>query len=298
VTLFGKRFAWTLLLASLGANLGAAAEPAGGASGPLLGLVNQFLDALVAHDPSTLPFAPKLRATENGRDSKPGEGVWKTAKAVVYRHTVVDPSAGQAVFFGSVLEPEGRALIAVRLATAGGKITESETLVARRGAHPLFSPELLRLVNPIWNAPVAEEERLPRARLIEITNSYFESIEKHDGGVAPFHPDCIRTENGVQTTNNPDNESLQLGCSFAMRNMGYIKSVRGRRYPIVDETRGLVLAIVHFDIPARPATGTTPAADSRTLLLYELFKIEAGRIREIEAFMANAPLGASNGWEK
>jgi hypothetical protein len=83
------------------------------------------------------------------------------------------------------------------------------------------------------------------------------------------------------------------------------RRVRGRRYPIVDVERGVVLAIVHFDVPGRPAApvsggdvGTVLATTPRTPLLYQLFKIEQGRIREVQAFMANARLGGSNGWER
>jgi hypothetical protein len=34
----------------------------------------------------------------------------------------------------------------------------------------------------------------------------------------------------------------------------------------------------------------------RSLLLMEVFKVVGGRIRNIEAFMFNTPLGAPSGW--
>jgi hypothetical protein len=300
-----KTVALTLLLAGASVTARAATKPAECPSGCLLDFVNRYLDAMITHDASTLPLAPGLKATQNGKAFQPEDGLWKTAQAVLYRETIADPTTGQAVFFGVVAETEGQALFVLRLAVARGKIAEIETLVARKGAHRLFNPEGLRTVKSVWNTPVPTEERLPRARLIEIANSYFEGIEKHTGESIPFHPDCNRTENGVQTTNNDSDDFLRPGCSAGIKQFGYIQKVRGRRYPLVDEARGLVFAIVQFDVPGQaapaPATadlGAVLATTPRTLLLYELFKIETGRIREILAFMANAPLGASSGWPR
>jgi hypothetical protein len=271
------------------------------ASGCLLDLMNRYLDALVAHDSSRLPLSSGLKATENGHALKFSEGLWQTAKAITYRQTVVDPAAGQAVAYVVVDEGQGSAIAVFRLAVKHQQITEIETLVARKGAHPLFSPESLVAVKPIWNQVVPEAERSPRAKMIEIANSYFEGIEKHTDKLTPFHPDCNRTENGVQTTNT---SRFGSSCSSGISHFTYITRVRGRRYPLVDESRGIVLGIVHFDIPGNSSAPTSSGdiasaltASPRTLLLYELFKIESGRIREIQAFMSNAPLGASNGWE-
>jgi hypothetical protein len=271
-------------------------------SGCLLDVMNRYLDALLAHDSSGLPLAADLKATENGHALKFTEGLWKSAGAITYRHTVVDPVAGQAVFYGVVGETEGSAMVVFRLAVKRQQIAEIETLVARKGAHALFSPESLTGVKPVWNQVVPEAERSPRAKMIEIANSYFEGIEKHVGNITPFHPDCNRTENGVQTTNG--SSRFGSSCSMGISHFSYITKVRSRRYPLVDEARGIVLGIVHFDVPgdSRPAAGSDAvsalATTSRTLLLYELFKIESGRIREIQAFMSNAPFGASNGWEQ
>jgi hypothetical protein len=270
-------------------------------SGCLLDLMNRYLDALVAHDSSRLPLSANLKATENGHALKFSEGLWQTTKAITYRQTAVDPVAEQAVAYVVVDEGQGSAIAVFRLAERHQQITEIETLVARKGAHPLFSPESLVAVKPIWNQIVPEVERSPRAKLIEIADSYFEGIEKHTDKLTPFHPECNRTENGIQTTNT---SRFGSSCSSGISRFTYITKVRGRRYPLVDEARGVVLGIVHFDVPGSaqtsPSSGDTPSplsAAPRTLLLYELFKIESGRIREIEAFMSNAPLGASNGWE-
>jgi hypothetical protein len=299
-----RKFLLTALVC-VAANAWAVPKPSDCPSGCLLDLVNHSLDAMIEHNAAALPLAPGARLTENGKVVQPGDGLWKTAQAIVYRQTVVDPEAGQAMFFGAIQEPDGQAMLALRFAVAGGKITELESMVARKGAHALYNPDGLRTVQGIWTSPVPVEERLSRDKLIEIANSYFDGIEKHSADAVPFHPDCMRNENGVRTTNSDSSEGMRLGCSAGFKNLAYIQSVRGRRYPLVDVERGLVVAIVHFDVPGQPApaaasndTGTQWTNNRRTLFLYELFKVEQGRIREILAFMRNEPLGASNGWEK
>ena len=57
---------------------------------------------------------------------------------------------------------------------------------------------------PLMLADVPEAERRPRARMIEIANGYFETLELNDGTLhTEFTDDCDRVENGLQTTNNP-----------------------------------------------------------------------------------------------
>src|SRR6476620_1978359 len=45
----------------------------------LEGLVDQYMDALVAHDPSKLSVARGRRNTENGQRLELGDGLWNTA---------------------------------------------------------------------------------------------------------------------------------------------------------------------------------------------------------------------------
>ena len=178
------------------------AQPASRES--LLGLLDQYLDAVIEHTPSAVPLAANFRATEDGQPTKPGEGVWKTLAAITYRQSVVDPFTGEAGFFGIALENDGqRSLLGMRLKQQGGQITESETLLVRAGDHPIFTPENMLAPRPVWDVVLPESERSPRAKLVAIANSYFDGIVAGDPSIVPLHPDCNRVENGSQTTNNP-----------------------------------------------------------------------------------------------
>jgi hypothetical protein len=269
----------------------------------LLNCLQLYLEALVVRNPVGLPISPRLKFTENGKFLKLGEGLWETARCIEYRKSFIDPTTGQAVFFGVVVEKEDRrAIFVLRLKIEYGQMVEVETLVAREGCHALFSPQTMTL-KAFWDAAIPETERMSREKLVETADLYFEGLEQHNPAIIPFHPDCNRRENGIQTTNNPPR--FPRSAAHGVANLKYIEKVRERRFPIVDETRGLVLGIVCFDVPgmamvsdgsAESETTAALAVQPRTLFLYELFKIEDGLIRDIEALMSNAPLGASLGW--
>ena len=104
-------------------------------------LMDRYLDALVAHDPSRLPFAPNVKYTELGQRMDVGDGFWRTASGIGhYRQLAIDPVSGQVAFEGVLLEGKGKAqgplLASIRLRVLDGKITEAETVVYRKGAAP------------------------------------------------------------------------------------------------------------------------------------------------------------------
>lgn len=258
--------------------------------GCLLDFTNNYLEAMLAHDPSLVRVASNLTATENGKTLHLGDGIWKTAKGFPYRQAVADPSTGQAGFFGVVTEGNGeRSLFFLRLRVSGQRIREAETLVARKGSHPFFSPETLTAPNPLFEQPVADADRAPREAMIAVANRFFDGMEQHQASDIPFAPDCYWWENGLLLTNT---DARPASCRGTVAAAGF--KARGRRYPIVDEDRGLVLAAAELDVTAgSPASGDGP----RSVLVYMLFQLDAGQIRAIEAFACNVPPGTSNGWD-
>jgi hypothetical protein len=278
----------------------------------LRGLTDRYLRALVQADPEAF-LDPDVRYTENGQQLPPAEGLWKSATGVgTYRRYLEDPQTQQAMFVGTLVESGSPALVSLRLGIRNGKIAEVETIVARKGSHPLFAPENLDSPAPLWSAPVAARDVRSRDKLVSIADSYFEGLERHDSAIIAAAPTCRRIENGVQTTQR--NGDASAHCAASAARLLYIKGVRNRRFPVVDPEQGIVVATVLFDIP-----GETPAVASgisavaslqpnpddriraalqqpRMLLLTELFKIENGQIQEIEAVMHNLPHGSTSGW--
>jgi hypothetical protein len=223
-------------------------------------------------------------------------------------------------------------MLGVRLRAVEGRITEVETMVVRAGG-ALFNPESVTVQRAMYDEVVAPAARSSRDELIRVANLYFDGIEQNDGGLIPVVDGCVRIENGVQTTRNtrdapssalpheildfvgtassghlpqPVGESV---VDMPWRYMGvaeqisaghfrYIEAIRRRRFPVVDEERGLVLAHASFDHPGDVETvdGRVPFAFPNSVLIFEVFKVIGGRIHGVEALGTVFPYRMSMGW--
>lgn len=301
-----KRFALVLSMLFLP---GASPAPKACDESCLLGLAGDYLDALSANDPSTAGMSPLVKATENGLPVKIGEGLWQTATGWSYRHTIADPITGEIGVYGVVTEAADKnaadktVMVAIRLKVADRKIVEAETLVTRPGDFALYNPTMTE-ARPVFTAYVAPEDRSTRGELREIATSYLTGLGRGDRTAIKFHPDCNRVENGVQTTNS--GARFASSCAEGIPKFVYMQTIRGLRFPVIDTRRGLAWAVLAFDMPLLTKTLTIRGKPfeinperqhlPRTLFLFELFKIEGGRIRLIEAFMRNMPIGTGMGW--
>ena len=293
----------------------------------LEGFVDRYLDAVIANQPGAAPLAPGVRFTEDGQQLTIGDGLWNTLRAKGhYRLFVSDVPAGQVAFFGTIEEDHRDpakgtlALIGLRLRVRNQQITEIEQIVVRdenaaRRVEALGSP------NPLYLQAVPPAERMSRADLIATANEYFSGMQQNDGkGDYPFAADCDRLENGMQSTNAPtpsgekrpdpktsSNYSAQWSCieQFQSGLLHFVNRIRDRRFVAVDEERGVVYSFAFFD-HSGGATRTFTVPDGRTITagpvqpwtweIAELFKIEKGRIRKIEALLHRSPYGMASGW--
>ena len=100
----------------------------------LEGIVNQYLAAVVAHDPKRLPLSDDVVYTENDQVLKVGDGFWKTAAGIGnYKHIFADPEFGQVAFMGTMQEAGSPLLLSLRLRIELGRITEIESVYFRTG---------------------------------------------------------------------------------------------------------------------------------------------------------------------
>ena len=293
----------------------------------LEGFVDQYLDAMLAHNPKLAPLAKNVKFTENGQRLEIPDALWNSIAAKgSYRLFVDDPQAGEVAFLGTIRE-EGRnagesvpGVMALRLKIENRQITEAETVVVRqeRAAQNL---EKLSKPNAVFLETVPAPERMSREDLIKTANMYFSGMEKNDGkGVYPFTDDCNRLENSNQTTNAPTpagqqrpdpktatNYSAQWGCTeqFESGLLHFVWRIRDRRFVAVDPERGLVFSFAFFDHAlGKQRTFQTPTGRTVTggptqpwtWELAEMFKVEKGKIRQIEAILDRAPYGMNSGW--
>lgn len=265
-----------------------------------------FLDALRQRDPWRTNWPKHALYTENNVAMPLGEGVWGTiTKLEAYDLRLADPSNGQVAMFGAVNERGAISPFVVRLEVRDGAIRRAEMLVRRKAAEPRMMADPKFEKKPIFDEMIPAADRLPRARLISIADGYFDTLQLNDGTLfTQFDELCNRVENGVQTTNNPElkqlSPSLAMGCAEQFR-LGYFRyddRLRDRRYDLVDEERGLVLARAMMDHSGRLQTFTLTNGSVETsrylsphsYYMFELFKITPqGKIRQIEAGFLTVP---------
>jgi len=295
----------------------------------LEGVIDQYLKALVAHDPSRLPLSKDVRFTENSQLVEVGDGFWKTVEGIGnYRHVFADPEFGQVAMMGTMLEAGAPLLMSVRLRIELGRITEIEAVYFKPGGggpNNIAAMDKTGKPEDIWFKAIPPAERLSRPGMIAIADAYFTGLQKNDGkgigttGTYPFTTDCHRIENGAPTTNVPRPVGEKPGTinlfamdclsQFKMGLYYVVQNIHSRRYPLVDAERGVVWAHGVFDqgtvnsgVLSDGTKHSYPGFNRPSSILFtEAFLIEGGKIRRVEmvgpsaTYHINSPWGGLSG---
>src|SRR5262245_30731099 len=89
-------------------------------------MLDQYLAAVVKHDPGAAPLVVGFRQTENAINVRPGNGVWKTVTGLgKVQRRYLDPVSGQAAYYGTVEEGGSTAVVTVRVRVENRKLTEA-----------------------------------------------------------------------------------------------------------------------------------------------------------------------------
>jgi hypothetical protein len=284
-------------------------------------LVDQYLSALTAHDPKRLPLSADVKYTENDQVLEVGDGFWNTVTGIGnYKHYFADPVTSQAAWMGTMKEGSGLLLMALRLRVQLGRITEIETSFFRAGGggpNNIAAMDALGKPEALWLEAIPTAQRSSRNQLIEIANAYFEGVQRNDGkGFYPFTDDCDRIENGSHTTNTPSPQPntpggfnyMGLSCKGQLESgyLGIVTSVHRRRYPLVDEERGVVWGYSIFDMGGTVRTikltnGETAdmrmfAGRASSIEVAEAFRIENNKIRRVEMIGSSVPYHFNSAW--
>lgn len=276
----------------------------------LLGMVDQYLAALVAHDATQAPFASNARFTENTVALPLTSGLWGTASALPasYDLRAADPGTGNVAFYVMMEESGSPIWLSGRLHVANGQIDELETVVIRQGAG-LVGFDLTE-VDPEWTAIVPPEQRNTRAELAAIADGYVETLEQNLAGHVQFSDDCNRIENGVFTANSPTATS-GLGAASCQENVDsgmwvYITEIDPRRILVVDEEQGLAMGVFMFHhngqhdhaiVNGERVEYSGATRRPFTTVIPEMFKVRDGKITRIIAMMTSIPYRSQSGWD-
>jgi hypothetical protein len=245
--------------------------------------LDQYLNAIIKHDPAAAPLFVGFRQTENAIVMKLGTGTWKSITGFgKMQRRYLDPVSGQAAFFGTMVEGPDSAIVTVRIKVEDRKISEAEWILARprdpglngftaTGAPSgtFFEPDNLAM-NPPPERVVPKNERASHEALMAITNSYFDGLTTHDGSIIMHHDGCTRIENGRGMATAPND------CSSNLTNLN-VSIVAARRYPVIDEEQQVALAFAVFI--------RKPGSPTRRNVFAEWFVIDGNKIRNIYSVM-------------
>ncbi len=289
----------------------------------LVGFANRYMAALVAHTPDSLPWADRVRFTENEVPLMIGDGAWGTVTKITGSPlTAADPETGNALWYGIVEEHGQPAYFGVRLGVVDGRIAEVESVVGRAGTPMPFADPAGYSPDPSFAQALAPGQREPRARLLALADGYYNTMQLDDGTLfAPFDPTCRRLTNGVVSRDDgatdaggeangaagrqaesggaADDGPQRAACGDLLAN-GYFKPVdrvRARRFPIVDEARGVVVAFAFLDHAARAADYRTRDGKRHTITVQypnsyavlELIELRGGKVYRVEGVGAFVP---------
>ncbi len=271
--------------------------------------LTNLLRALAGNDPGRVPWAPDAVITENNVPLPVGDGAWQTVSEVARLDLWIETD-GAASVVGILREGSDWSPFIQRIAVDRGRVSECELVVIRaRDAAGAFHDADLR-PRPEFGGEVPSGRRMSSADMVALVDGYFSTLQQNDGTLhTRFHPDCRRRENGVWTTQNTDPNAaptMKMDCAASFE-LGFFRGnerVRGRRYPIVDEATGLVLAGAFIDHSGRLkqyelTNGTTVAAGFQrphTYAMLEAFKVLDGEIVAIEAVFHPVPYRMRAAW--
>jgi len=276
---------------------------------PTLDAARQYNFDTVRRDFSALPWTSRVRYTENNVAMMIGEGFWGAARGDQQELLVLaDEATGNVLWYGITEEHEQAAYHGIRLKVENGRIADVESYLGREGTPDLFaSPDGYRL-DAAFSQTVPGRQRSPRERMIAIVDGYYNTKQLNDGALfTQFADACVRVTNGVDVTYGDYwAADIAKGCQAQMEAGIYrpVDRIRARRFPIVDEAKGIVVALAIEDHAARYVSYQSTGGEelkvdieypnSRGML--EIFKIIDGRIARIEGVSVFLPYYIHSLW--
>jgi hypothetical protein len=296
----------------------------------LVNLMQQYVAAMVKHDPKAVPLAADVKFMENAAAMPIGKGLWETASGgpTAFQVYAADPVAQSVACLLVMKEKDKDILLGAHLKVVDGKITEAEQLVARGNVNG--SLPTLQKPRPGLLDDVAPADRMDRGELIKIGLSYYDALTGEDGTFAPFANECERHENGGVAASskppepkaqppaakpNPEMEKMMKAMAAIPRTcegqissgvFAYITEINPRRLVVADVQKGLAVGMSMFQhdghLKTIPIKGV-PGMDSMPGFTMQFnfpsihfFKIKNGKIYDIETIGVSVPYGTKFAW--
>lgn len=250
------------------------------------GLMDDYLVALSAGDPSSLPLADGVKFTENAEQSAIGStAFWMNAGEAKYSQRALDTTACSVAAQAVIPEGTTDLPVGIRLKVEAGKLTEIETIVVRQGDYnasfgvPSEPADIITIADQIgWHDEVPEADRATREQLSGWIDKYFRAFPQ---GVCNVTTACRRLENGGGGAQG----ELGFSCSAGAQCSGSSTSGTGfePRVIIVDEVRGIAAGFTIFDFQ-----------DAGHLDMH-MMKMSGGEVHAVHALLRDTD--GESGWE-
>lgn len=264
--------------------------------------IDAYYAALLAKDPRALTQAGKAKITLNGDAVTLANAFWPGAQKVRWRFDIVNERLGDTGTQVVVTNADGSETMEVlRLKVANGAITEIEILRCNKGdaGDQWWGPEQLdKEPSTYLKLPIPPAERDSYYGLVAVADGYFRAFQTN--GTPDYHradllPDTTRFENGAHFTGTVRNGVYTTTAPGFDRGQFKGRNLWDRRYPVVDEERGIVLTILRFGKLDGAQNASSVTAYDR--IVGEFFSVKSGKIQEVQAVLVNRQDAKPTGWD-
>jgi hypothetical protein len=275
----------------------------------LAAIATQYMTDVATQDWSKLPWAERVRYTENNVGMMIGDGFWGAGPSAGESPLILtDTSTGNVVWYGRTGEHGQLAYHGLRLKVDGERISEVESYLGREGTPDLFAPLDGYVLDATFNAAVTTPAS--RDDLVALVEGYFDSKQLNDGTLrTTIADDCAQQVNGMNITQGEHPKAMAAQGCKAQLEIGLYKPVeriRARRYPVVDVAKGVVVALSLEDHATRELKYTTSDGKEHDVDVrypntrgrMDLFKIVDGNITRIDGVSVFLPYYIHSLWEE
>jgi hypothetical protein len=193
-----------------------------------------YLQAMATGKTESLSLHPAVRYTENGQEQLLGAGLWLTRPLTDFARHMLDEARCSSVSEAVLTDIQGRIVFGMRLLYVDDQLREVETHVVRSNLEYYDPDALIPTSADPWVVPIPPAMRMSRDALVGLAERYFD-VATGGGELPPHTPACLRRQNGKLMPS-------QGSCGVSPGNSRFEQ----RRFPVVDETTGVVTACVVY----------------------------------------------------
>ncbi len=238
-------------------------------------LATRVADGMVGNQWRGVNWGGRVGYSENSVGIRVGEGIWRTVTAVDPDPLVIaDDLTGKAVWIGRIEEHGQPAWAALTVSADGVNVGSVDVLIRRSNyGAPYAEP-----VSASDFAPLPLARQTSRDDMAAAAGQFMEALGSNGSAPDIFAADCQWLVNGQNVG--------QCAAPFGTPVLARIERVRDRQLLAADETRGLIAFRFFEDLPAAGGQGYP-----LTYQVVELYRFEAGRVVQVEAFTSELPYG-------